>query len=813
MTKDEIIRAIVPGVRLGEYNLLLGAAASLGSTDADGSELPLADDFRLSLCALKKAKPTNSLQRIFGTLSHAEIAEHVTKPFSNASPGPTLQAIPTFVWKRIFTLNIDDALERAYEEAESYQNIIPQNYCDPLVDHNNLADISVIHLHGTVTKPKEGYIFSRNAYVKNINSQNPWMIFLTETLSVDPFIIIGSSLDEVDIDYYLSMRSKATIRSDKGLSVLVEPFGDVVTDADCERYGLVKFAGKADEFIAMLRAAIESQPNPVELISPQGAKLFPPGVDTNAVGAFLSDFEVVPAAAAPNRMDRRFLRGAPASWTDFAADLDIPRQASSTIVEKIYEFFADNRIRPGIVYLSDVSGGGKSTVLDRLAFDFARRDFIVLKASAIGRFSPKLAASMIDLIDGKVLIFVDNIADHINVLAQTVRMIEKTDVLFVITDREYRQKFVESRLGDISYIGKYSPELSSDEIKALIAKYFNEGMVGGGEVARPQGNFVRKLSGDPIAIASCRILNDFKPFDRVLDGIFADIGGRELTAYLSIALATDCLSAGLAYSLAANLADGQALRALLADDCPIGISHSELGKNYVASNNRSVGFAVLSRCRSDDPDKLFRIYKDLALAIAPRVNIHAIRRRSPEARLAGTLLDLDLKVQPYLGDRALDLYDEIQTAWEWNSRYWCQKALVRHQQFLGNPVEIDGIDKLEFAVSHASQAVSIENHPLPLTTLGRVLLTRMEYVSGSCDADFDHAFVRLSEAIRREKSQGRRSVQPYVVLLRGVSTYFRLGGRLSERQASEFEAFLGEAARYFGSDPEVQPLLESFERD
>lgn len=93
-------------------------------------------------------------------------------------------------------------------------------------------------------------------------------------LATEPFLIIGSSLDEVDLDYFLSLRSQATSRSDRGPSDLVEPFGDVVTDSECERLDLIRFPGTAEEFVAYINYNVRNRPRPHELVDPEARSIF-----------------------------------------------------------------------------------------------------------------------------------------------------------------------------------------------------------------------------------------------------------------------------------------------------------------------------------------------------------------------------------------------------------------------------------------------------------------------------------------------------------------------------------------------------------
>ncbi len=54
----------------------------------------------------------SSLSRLYRNFTKDQVDEHITARFGDCKPGPTVKAIPNFRWKRIFTLNVDDALGR-----------------------------------------------------------------------------------------------------------------------------------------------------------------------------------------------------------------------------------------------------------------------------------------------------------------------------------------------------------------------------------------------------------------------------------------------------------------------------------------------------------------------------------------------------------------------------------------------------------------------------------------------------------------------------------------------------------------------------
>jgi hypothetical protein len=79
---EEQHAAFVSSLRAGQYSLLLGAGASMDSSNG-GEDLPSGTKFRDDLATLKGANPNQPLQKLFSLLTAPEIQENVTERFSN----------------------------------------------------------------------------------------------------------------------------------------------------------------------------------------------------------------------------------------------------------------------------------------------------------------------------------------------------------------------------------------------------------------------------------------------------------------------------------------------------------------------------------------------------------------------------------------------------------------------------------------------------------------------------------------------------------------------------------------------------------
>jgi hypothetical protein len=806
---DVALNRLAASVRAGEYNLLIGAGVSLGSLGGDGRPLPTGKELTDELCKLKDVRSGTNLQRVFELLNDGEVKSQITDRFSNCKPGPAVLSIPKFPWRRIFTLNVDDALENAYKQGGALQDFTTKNYRDAFEESRELTDVPIIHIHGYAKKPSDGYIFSRSAYVGQITKINSWMAVLADLLAVEPFIIVGTRLDEVDVDFYLAQRSQASSRKDMGPSIFAEPSPDALFLKDCEKHDLRPYRGNAEQFFEFLDREVSDRRPPIELVSEQGKSLFPEKTEPKAIAKFLSDFEVVPRIASENSGDPRFLLGDQPTWCDLQSALDVSREASGSLSKAIETALRVSVGEPQILYFDDETGGGKSTVARRLAFNFARQGTRTLLCSPLGRLEPAFTASMLDLIDDPLLIVVDNFADQVGPVADICHMMEKRDAVFFCSERSYRNRYIKQGLG-----GSFSTPLDARplvprEAEALIKNYFQAGWIGESEATENPKRFARKLAGDPIAVACCRILNDFRPIDRIVSSLLDDANSVEKKRYVTAALAQYCIKGGIRYDILVKSAGGYRLSDQMRVDHPLPLTFSEgRVKNYLVPLNGVIGSQALETFARTEDDKLFEIFVDVANAIAPRVNRHTIKRRSPEARLAGRLFDYDQIAEHFLGAKAEKFYSAVQLSWQWNSRYWEQVALLYVAKYFKSPEGPDALGYLETARQHARHAVSIEEHPFSYTTLGKILLIQAQADPGVRQIAFEEAFGRLSQAIDLERSWAWTNTQAFVILFKGVRDLTDLGVRLTSRQAEYLHDCIGYARRKFARDRELQDGID-----
>ena len=811
---DSGFGSVSASLRAGNYNLLLGSGISKDSRNKHGL-LTSGEELRQHLCKLKGAHSNSRLQRVYSTLTPTEVQNHIVERFLDCSPGPSVNKLTSFLWRRIFTFNIDDALEHAYQTPNHLQSPTVFHFEDDYSEVTNLSQVPIVHLHGWVKQANRGFVFSPTEYVRQTVSINPWMVLLTQCLPVEPFIILGTSLDEADLDYYLAHRTTVTSREDRGPSILVEPNPDAVTADDCRKHNLLLFEGTAEQFLDALLEHVPDRPTPIELVSRKLRTLLPPSLPSISALSFASDFELVPGIVTPDFTVSRFLYGRSPTWQDLSSKKDIGRPITARILEAIDAHLRMSRQSPGIIIVEDQTGTGKTTIVRRCMFELAAMGYSALVCSVTGKIEPVSTASIMSQIRGPVIVLVDDFADHVRAIRQLAEHLTKPDVVFLCAERRYRLPYVMQTLSGCPIeAAKISGlRLRTVDAARLIERYREFGLLGAHNALRDGARFADSIKSDPIAIACCRILNDFRPLDTIIESLLSVTSQQDLKRYLTSSLAYHCFRSGVRYSVLNAISDRKPWDRQLTSHHELPLSATvQDHESFIVPENATLSTLLLDRISKTNRTLMLSVFVDLANGIAPRVNPQEIRRRRPEARISARLFDYDQVVFPFLGDRSTSFYSETKSNWNWNSRYWTQVALMHLTKYYENPSSSDGRDALDIACSHARHARSIEIHPVVLSTLGKVLFAQVVDRSQDSGTIFEEAFSVLTEAIELQRNWLRPAGHPFVTLFRGTSDYIETGGAVSSRHYSVLRTLWSDAELRFQGDRDVEESLFRIDR-
>ena len=806
MISDELFGSFRDSLYSGQYNLLLGSGVSLGSRNQAGQGLKSADQLRSDLCALTGARASTSLPRVYSLLNPQQRQQQITEMYLGCTAGDELDPLPRYVWKRILTFNVDDVLQALYAKHKAAQNLITLNFDSEFRPDTNKSEVQCVHLHGHVRSPDSGYVFSHSEYVAVMKEINAWMVLLSAVLPAEPFIIAGASLDEVDLAYYVSRRTKATPRRGRGPSLLIEPYPDAATVEDCRKYDLVLVKATMGDFLSWLAEACPTPPSPLALTVRTDIDVFKDEVAPSAQLRFFSDFELVEARTeSASARPSPFRYGAEPTWTDIWSHLDIERSIVSDLSARVQQWLAAPKNTDNAWLISDLAATGKTTALKRLGCDLAALGHTVFAVRTLSKIDVTNTAQCLAQLKRPVVLLVDDFANHVEQVSE-LRLDHGNELTFVVVgaERSYRQAHVDVVGSELTLAVERLKELSSSERKQLVEAYRSAGLLAlpGGD-GRSLESAAEKLRGDAIAVAVCRLLNDFRPIDRIVESLWKATPEDHRRIYVCAALAHWCYGEGIAHVILQGIAGSHHTVQLATDpQSALALVANSNDDDYLVPQSAAIADRTLAWALKKQKPIVFDAFVGLAKGLAPWVNRAAIQQRTPEARTAGRLFDADKVVKLMLGDQAEAFYIEVKEEWEWNSRYWEQRALLVVDQ------------DCQTAIQYARRAVSIEPGAFALTTLGKILFRSLDLAfpfEEERHSLCEEAVYSLNSAIEKEKARSRVTIHPFMSLVTGATKWLASGESLTPLQSETVVRNKEAAKRRFASDATLMAAIARLE--
>ncbi|MDC3962623.1 P-loop NTPase [Polyangium jinanense] len=756
---DDQLSLFRNAVRNGHYRLLLGAGFSRSSIGPDGKNLPLGGELARELAAAFDLPADYPLASLSDAIPPDALSKFLVAKFLGCKASTTVRTLPSFIWRRIYTYNIDNVLLDAYHDNDrALQKIQCVTHSDPFQDRDEPGSVQVVYLHGYVERPEAGFVFSTRSYAGHVDEHNVWDYIFADEIQEKPFIVMGCALNEFDLEVFLKRRDKShKIRSRSAPSLFVTPHVDSIVERVCERHGLTIVKATADEFISQLNEVVPDRPTVIDLLRPKTtAALFG---SASAERIFFSQWRHVGDAVSQSagQAPPHILTGCEPNWDHVRRNEILPRTDTANLAAGVLRW-ASNPARSIIRIVFAPAGSGKSCLLLDVATTLANQKVATFFWDGDARMSVDEAVTILKGANEPVVLMVDRVGDHIDQLVDLIYKLEgsKARVLILGVDRGVRQQFIDGLTKDSFYESSSMATLTLDEALSFVAALRKQGLLGA-RAGYSDGVLGREITGGDLLSGLVQLSMNVSLASRMNDELL-QLSDRGRRIYSVVCLAhTHAHSAreGIVRAAAKCSAkelydalDGE-LRALVLPK-PDG---TLLTRHRVVAEQT---YGLLGR-RSYD------VHVALARALRPYVSREAIKQRQPEARLAGRLLDAEF-VEGMLQERAAEFYEEIAPDWQWNSRYWEQRALFTV------PTDPDK------ALRYAEQAVGIENHPLPLTTLAKIQFTVAEMRGYARFEDRRlvlDALESAKEAVVIAKRRHRHEVHPHDVAVRGAITFLK----------------------------------------
>ncbi len=363
----------------GRMMLLLGAGASYGSHDADGLEMPMGEALAKELAALKNwpyiDEPLGKVYSAINAVDSAKLHEFFRKRLTNTKPSDELETLASFHWLRIFTLNIDDCMERALQKLRTQRvQIFGRN--SPLEDADPVfKTVQLIKINGSADRPEDGFIFSPQEYGDGSNRLPVWYRELGQNHSNYVFVFIGSKLDEPLLQNAIS-EMRSTLNRAPLRGYVITPSASEIDKHHLASLNLLHIPGTLKDFTEWLSHEIPIRPSGWDLATarrPEFGNIGEKLSDTqkrafNSVT--LVDIDTLPRSNStnPSGAIREFYKGYKPRWSDIIDE--VPARLSA--IQSFSDLVREDVIRKGLIVLTGPAGSGKSTALMTAALDASK---------------------------------------------------------------------------------------------------------------------------------------------------------------------------------------------------------------------------------------------------------------------------------------------------------------------------------------------------------------------------------------------------------------------------------------------------------
>lgn len=778
----DIARRLVHGIQRGRYALLLGAGFSkIARSSFLNEELPLADDLAKELARKFQKSEGHPLQRLWQALPSPEREDYLCNRLKNCQVESESLPINKFIWRVIYNYNVDDVVQQIYSDGDSKQEIKTINYKKPFWKPESLGVLPCIHLHGSVLFPEDGFVFSTSEYARVTHSYSAWGPVLADELATEPFIVIGCTLDEFDLEHHLERRGPIDVANDSSPSLFVTKHLDDVLEATARRFGLLPIEASASEFLLWLKESVDPILTVDDLLRPKNASDIyvkePPDRDKRIFHrqfVYISDNELPEPITQEN-----FLRGIEPSWKDIMEDHDVVRSDLTRLYDKIISILEDTSIDHALLLLTSPPGCGKSTAIMRLAYICSKNNIPTFYFTGNERLSSIATANCLSKMKKHALVFVDAISEHATQVSQIAENFVPggTKLIVVGADRDANYKEISLRIENIKIFTNRLNALSKLESSDLVKKLRREGLLG--RKAHLSDNQLRdRIIGKELIVALCEVTGDKNRFNDILKSIWDAQGSIEVQRLLTVIALTYAHGYPVKFSIAQSISGltvHEIRKIISTGSLQDVIFRTKLYGEYLQLAHRVLAERLVANIIPRDV--LFDSYVELAIKIAPYVSRDTLKRLTTEVRICRRLLDYEPYVKLALKSRAKEFYNSIRDSWMWNSRYWEQMALL----------ELDS-KNYKIAITHAEQAVSIERHPLTCTTLGKVLMKTSvapEFLANN-EEIFSMAIDALKTAIELRRLAKYTNEHAHHVSIVGAIEYFEKFQKRPWRDASEW---------------------------
>ncbi|MCF3194537.1 SIR2 family protein [Pseudomonas bubulae] len=373
-------KSILSAITKGDLILFLGAGAS---ANCKNRELPIlmSGDLARQMADLASLPYDNeNLDVVYEAAREilgARLDQFLESSFNHITPSADYDTVAKYVWRRIYTLNIDTGLDRALTRL-SNQNINKLSASDPYVDPSPFFEnLEYIKLNGTADRIQDGVIFSASEYAKATASHLPWYSQCASDFVRSPILFIGTQLNEPLLKYHIE-RYKTLNPTPQGVSYLIARSATAIQIAALKRYKIEFIPGTLSDFTSWLSSEVPVPPRPFDVAQeklPQLKDFSEKTTEAQDRYAELFEhvkiikreaFDYLPKNSEATIKD--FYKGFKPTWNDIVEGIPAKLDVLDDCINKITNINIETEKK--LIPLIGPAGSGKATLVKQICHHF-----------------------------------------------------------------------------------------------------------------------------------------------------------------------------------------------------------------------------------------------------------------------------------------------------------------------------------------------------------------------------------------------------------------------------------------------------------
>jgi hypothetical protein len=788
--RDDLLRV----VSQGGYNLLLGAGASADSKNPFGNDIPMAAELSDDLAKEFKVPGDGGLLATYDRACRDgrtdDVYQYLRKRMHGCKAAGWYQDLVRVPWSRIWTLNIDDVVENAYQSAGSSAWSRPQtlSWDDGYREGDSLQ---IVHLHGHTgpAKPKR-LAFSILDYLNIRSSRNSWHPIFGDEWESKPFIILGASLTkEFDLADVIRQRNPSSPIP----TVYVSRTIGAGMRFDLQSWNVIAIEATAEQFMADLYAAVSPLVNASD-------RIWGRSTNSRATALFSQDFRRLESSTTePVLSSHDFYRGDPPLWVDvvgsLAAELEWVQDTAEAVIACMKEKKRFVFVATGPRFT------GKTTGLLSLAQKLEERQYAPFLFRGDSGLNIDSASSILGDNPHIVLLFdgVHDMARSVNKLLERCRNNDATCAV-VVVERDVRMppvtggiseeflnhetmlSILPHKLGkDAGKGARKAPRLSPVDARSVVNKLTERGRLDHIEQLSEMEQV--RVFRDNGLFAGMEIVSHGPKFRARIEEQVATISDIRVLRLLFLVSALDSLGMATHADLLSVVEPDREKRGELTQSSE-GMDLLIIQGGRFFARHRSLGLEAVSRALNHET--ISQIMTSTLRFISPYVTEETLRQSTYHANVCRSILRAKSQVS-WIGENNLEaFYDDLLDEYSWNSRYWEQRAIAAELR-----------SDWPRAISYASRAATMTPDDHRLTTLGVVIFRDMLINDSPGSSPFEEKFERGLTQFRLAHRAREQNPVPVAILLDWlvqVAEAFHSRGLVSPRSlTSAWNRWVGDA--------------------